>query len=314
MSGHTGSEPPTPPSRPLCGPGRASPGALRIRVVPGGQLSTAIDLATELGLPLVEAVTTPADRSPSGVWLEVGSEGLSLRLAGTDAPGPVRAELVGGALGWRRRQGPGRRMPIARAVGLGSPGTPRLLDATAGLLRDAVVLAGLGARVTACERHPVVGALVRDALARARGADADFAAWLDERLEFRGVDARELLGSTDAGWDVVYLDPMYPGRTGSALNRKEMRVLGAALAASAGTLDRPDADAPELLCLARASGARRVVVKRPAGSPPLGDAPPDLVFEGRSTRFDVYLRASSRPTAPARAPEAAGDGGPGPGR
>jgi 16S rRNA (guanine1516-N2)-methyltransferase len=42
-----------------------------------------------------------------------------------------------------------------------------VIDGTAGLGKDAFVLAGLGCKVTLVERHPVVVALLADGLARA---------------------------------------------------------------------------------------------------------------------------------------------------
>ena len=81
--------------------------------------------------------------------------------------------------------------------------------------------------------------------------------------------------------DVVYLDPMYPHRTKSALPKKEMRLFR--------LLVGPDDDAAALLAAARAVALRRVVVKRPAGAPFLGAAKPDGRVESKNTRYDLYL-------------------------
>ena len=53
---------------------------------------------------------------------------------------------------------------IAKAVGLVGA-MPTVVDATAGLRRDAFVLASLGCKVTLIERSPVVAALLQDGLA-----------------------------------------------------------------------------------------------------------------------------------------------------
>ena len=71
-----------------------------------------------------------------------------------------------------------------------------------------------------------------------------------------------------------------PRRKRHALVKKEMRVCR--------LVTGDDPDATELLQAALESGVRRVVVKRPAGAPPLS-ASPSHSTTGRSTRFDVYL-------------------------
>jgi 16S rRNA (guanine1516-N2)-methyltransferase len=50
-----------------------------------------------------------------------------------------------------------------------------------------------------------------------------------------------------------------------------------------------DVDAPDVLSLALKKAKKRVVVKRPRLAKPLNDQIPNLVFAGKSTRFDVYL-------------------------
>ena len=81
--------------------------------------------------------------------------------------------------------------------------------------------------------------------------------------------------------DVVYLDPMFPVRTKSALVKKEMRVFH--------DLVGDDDDAPALLKAALDAGVRRVVVKRPRVSDYLGGEAPSHQCVGKSNRFDIYL-------------------------
>ncbi len=65
-----------------------------------------------------------------------------------------------GAVGHRRKFGGGKGRAIAKAAGLNKGATPTILDGTAGLGRDAFVLASLGCKVQMVERHPVVAALL----------------------------------------------------------------------------------------------------------------------------------------------------------
>jgi 16S rRNA (guanine1516-N2)-methyltransferase len=50
-----------------------------------------------------------------------------------------------------------------------------------------------------------------------------------------------------------------------------------------------DDDADELLAPALAVAKKRVVVKRPRHAEHLAQQKPSLVYEGESSRFDVYL-------------------------
>lgn len=166
-------------------------------------------------------------------------------------------------------------MGLTRHAGL------HVLDATAGLGRDAFVLASLGARVTLAERNPTIAALLADARQRAL-ADPDAAA-AAARTEIVAADARNLFGPPGARFDVIYLDPMYPDRGKTALAKKELQLLR--------ELAGPDADADGMLALALANATRRVVVKRPLPAPPLAGREPPLRFAGTQARFDVYLVA-----------------------
>jgi 16S rRNA (guanine1516-N2)-methyltransferase len=183
----------------------------------------------------------------------------------------------------RRRVAGGKRQLLGKAVGLTKLADPHVLDATAGLGRDAFVLASLGARVTLAERNPTIAALLADARLRALADPSSVAA--ASRTEIVAADARNLLAPTggrfDVVYDVVYLDPMYPDRGKSALAKKELQLLR--------ELAGPDADADSLLEPALVNARRRVVVKRPLPAPPLAGRAPALEFRGTQARFDVYL-------------------------
>ena len=85
-------------------------------------------------------------------------------------------DFVNGAVGYRFRSGASRKDALARAAGFGKGIVPTIVDATAGLGRDAFMLACLGAQVTLLERSPEVHGLLRDALARAGAESAELAA------------------------------------------------------------------------------------------------------------------------------------------
>lgn len=219
-------------------------------------------------------------------------QGLALRLQMDEREHLLRAEFVRGPMGYRLRQG-GRKQAVAKAVGLkkGQP-APVVFDATAGLGRDAFVLACLGCSVVAWERSAQIFRLLEDGLQRAL-LDAVTAERLGQRLQLQHGDAAlELQRIADLPApqrpDVVYLDPMHPDRNSSATVRKEMRLFR--------ELVGEDLDAEALFEAARAAAGRRVVVKRPRRGEPLAPGF-DHQFVGNSTRFDLYLTPAASESA-----------------
>ncbi len=91
---------------------------------------------------------------------------LELRKRDEPKLGGIFVDFVTGAMAHRRRFGGGRGEAVAKAVGIKGGYLPDVVDATAGLGRDAFVLAALGCRVRMLERHPVVAALLEDGLQR----------------------------------------------------------------------------------------------------------------------------------------------------
>jgi 16S rRNA (guanine1516-N2)-methyltransferase len=191
------------------------------------------------------------------------------------------------ALTHRRKFGGGKNQLIAKAIGIRQGITPSIIDATAGLGKDAFVFASLGCKVQMIERSPLIAALLRDGLARAlENADiSDIAA----RMSLHEADAIDWLYALPAhnAPDVIYLDPMFPARDKSALVKKEMRIFKELL----GT----DPDSPSLLAAALKKATYRVIVKRPRKAPAIEGPSPSFTLEGKSGRFDIYaLRSMDR--------------------
>lgn len=260
----------------------SEPPSIAVQAQDPAQDERARALAQELGLPF-----RPASQAepPFALILSVGAHRLELRQTGVRAPGPVFVDFAGGALQHRRLFGGGRDQPLGRAVGLRSGTRPTVLDATAGLGRDAFVLACLGCRVTLLERSAVIAALLRDGLLRALHAP-ETAEIVSQRMHLVHADAIGHMQSLDEQQrpDVVYLDPMYPHRDKSALVKKEMRMLQQLLG--------PDQDSARLLEAALGCARRRVVVKRPRSAPALAGPEPAMAIHGKNTRYDVYVIAA----------------------
>jgi len=242
-------------------------------------------LARRLELPLLEPVESGRFSENKKYLLVLTSERLELRSTGPEAPGPVYVDFTGGPVRYRREHGGGKRQPLARAVGLKHGLTPSVLDATAGLGKDAFVLACLGCRVQLIERSSVLAALLEDGLDRAAD-DPDIKSIIRDRMTLIRDDSIKFINKIkpERRPDVIYLDPMYPARTKSALVKKEMRILRAVVG------ENPDA--PLLLETAIKKALKRVVVKRPLRAPAISGPFPTLEIKGKKSRFDVYLRCN----------------------
>jgi len=232
------------------------------------QIARAETLARDLNL---ELVTHPLEYD---FLLVLTDERLELREVGTKT-GAIFVDFVEGKAA-HRRQNRGAE-GIARAVGLKSGRTPAVFDATAGLGRDAFVLASLGCPVTMCERVPVVWALLEDGLRRA--LEHPETAPIAARMTLLRGNALEWLEQLEL--EVVYLDPMYPPKVKSALPKKEMRLFHG--------LVGQDADAAQVLETALKLGCARAVVKRPLHAAPLWDRT-HTRLEGKNVRWDVYVQ------------------------
>ncbi len=229
--------------------------------------------------------------SESEFALVLTAERLELRKLDEPKLGAIYVDLIGGAVGHRRKFGGGKGQAIAKAAGLNKGVTPTVLDGTAGLGRDAFVLASLGCKVQMVERHPVVAALLDDGLQRAK-QDPEIGSWVGERMSLIHASSHTALDdlAQDGSFtkpDVVYLDPMYPhpeNKKKSALVKKEMRVFQSLVGA--------DLDADNLLQPALALATKRVVVKRPDYANWLAEQKPTMAIETKKNRFDVYVKAS----------------------
>lgn len=232
---------------------------------------------------------THSEDSPFALVLT--EQQLELRKLDEPKLGAIFVDLVSGAVAHRRKFGGGKGQAIAKAAGLNKGTTPTVLDGTAGLGRDAFVLASLGCKVQMVERHPVVAALLDDGLERAK-QDAEIGQWVSERMSLIHASSLNALSdlANDADFvkpDVVYLDPMYPhpeSKKKSALVKKEMRVFQSLVGA--------DLDADGLLEPALALATKRVVVKRPDYANWLNERKPSMAIETKKNRFDVYVNAS----------------------
>ena len=164
------------------------------------------------------------------------------------------------------------RDPLMRAIGFK---TNHVVDCTAGWGVDAVHISQHGISVDAVERHPIVAALLQTAWQNT------VVQLESRRLQIHCGDAATFLRHLNNAPEVVYLDPMYPSKSGTAASRRPLQLLQAL---HANDLDNNDA---ALLQSARRLARRRVVVKRPVHAPPLAPKFSGSI-NGKLVRFDLY--------------------------
>ena len=192
----------------------------------------------------------------------------------------LRCDFVGGAVQHRLRFGGGRGQDLPKAAGFKLGISQHIIDATAGLGRDAFLLASLGAMVTMIERSADMHALLHDGMARALDVGG-VTAEIINRITLVHGDAIQLLPELSP--EIVLVDPMHPPRNKSALVRLEMRQIREIVGI--------DDDQTRLMQTALAHASRRVVLKWPAKAAPMNGIPPaSHQIIGKSIRYDVFMQ------------------------
>ena len=244
-------------------------------------------VAEQLKLPLVGEISAEID-----FYLSLRERRLSLTNLRMPQQVSINVNFSSGASTHRREQGGGKNQALAKAIGLNKKNNAELaqttvLDATAGLAKDAFVIATLGCVVTMVEQSPIVAALLRDGLDR--GMDDIEIQHIVENMNLVVANSIDYMRSDlllKNPPDVVYLDPMYPERKKSAKVKKEMQTLQRLLGHK--TTAHQD-DLETLLSAALQCANKRVVVKRPKGAQSLSARPPAHTIESKKTRYDVYM-------------------------
>ena len=164
------------------------------------------------------------------------------------------------------------QQPLWRAMGK-QVKTSSVYDLTAGLGRDSLILASLGARVVSVEHNPLLYALL----------DANVAMLLHTSpLDWLVVhaDSNEWLPQQSTPQTIAYMDPYFYNKSNS-LPQKGMQWLQ--------YLDLHTASNDQQLFTTCMSHATRTVVKRPAHAPLLSSHKPNGTIQQKSTRFDCYM-------------------------
>lgn len=234
----------------------------------GAQRDAAIALARHVDAPLSEK---PGEQ----LTLLMNGEGLSLTGYGLSYRGDFEQML--------HRISDGRlQHEMLVRVAKTKVACPKAIDATAGMGEDSLLLAACGYEVTLYEQNPVIAALLRDALRRARKHPV--LAQIVERMHLVEGNSIDQMPKQLESPDLIYLDPMFPARQKSGLINKKLQLIQ--------KLERPCVDEKMLFHAAMQTHPKKIVVKRPLKGACLAEAEPNYTVKGKAIRYDCYVPAN----------------------
>lgn len=202
-----------------------------------------------------------------------GKEGLSLKCGKLSMRGDFTTMIP------RVREGKWQHEMLVKASKLkNAQGKLTAIDATAGMGEDALLLAAAGYHVTMYEYDPIIAALLKDALRRAKKVPQ--LSEIVDRMQLVEDDSITAMSRMDETVDLIYLDPMFPARQKSALIKKKFQLLQ--------KIESPCMDEKELLEAAVKVRPKRIVVKRPAKGLYIAGKKPDFSFQGKAIRYDCF--------------------------
>lgn len=224
-------------------------------------------------------VTTLAQAQDKQLPLVLGwFDGRLALKATTGKETPLAVDFTAGKQGYRLAADRVRHERLVKALGGIPESALTVIDATAGLGRDALVMAQAGFQIILLERSPILHAMLADGISRLAREEPALAA----RLTLYHADSLDWLAQCAEPVFAVYLDPMFPQRQKSAAVKKDL--LWLQQLESAPTAEQEET----LLTLARRCADKRVVVKRPLRAPSLAGKAPSWQLAGKSVRFDIY--------------------------
>ncbi len=149
-----------------------------------------------------------------------------------------------------------------------------IFDLTAGLGKDALIMANYGYTVIMVERHPILATILYYAL--------NYKIIPKANLTLIYGDALEFLINNQVLPDIIYLDPMFNTKNKSRA-KKDMQLVQSLMN---NQLD----NMTEIFNLAKIVAKKNILVKRDDKEAPLVEnVPVSYVKLGKTIRYDVYL-------------------------
>lgn len=236
-----------------------------ILIKKGGDRSLAESLASKIGSDILE-------KEGDGLTVLFDSKGVSLTGYNLTYQGDFEGML--------RRVTEGRLLHemLVKATKTDVEGLVAV-DATAGMGEDAFLIAANGYNVTLHEQNPVVALLLKDAIKRAKRQPVlkDIVG----RMHVVEGDSVDLLSKRLDPVDLIYLDPMFPGRQKSGLIGKKLQLIQ--------KMESPCSNEDSLFDAAIGANPSKIIVKRPLKAPFLAGRKPNYSLDGKAIRYDCYV-------------------------
>lgn len=236
-----------------------------ILIKKGGDRSLAESFASKIGSDILE-------KEGDGLTVLFDSKGVSLTGYNLTYQGDFEGML--------RRVTEGRLLHemLVKATKTDVEGLVAV-DATAGMGEDAFLIAANGYNVTLHEQNPVVALLLKDAIKRAKRQP--ILKDIVSRMHVVEGDSVDLLSKRLDPVDLIYLDPMFPGRQKSGLIGKKLQLIQ--------KMESPCSNEDSLFDAAISAGPSKIIVKRPLKAPFLAGRKPNYSLDGKAIRYDCYV-------------------------
>ena len=237
----------------------------------GGDKTLAESFANKMGIPLICEDSASQSKNSTGLTVLFDKEGVTLTGYNLSYQGDFEGSLR------RVTEGRLQHEMLAKAI-KSDQSNKKAIDATAGMGEDAFLIAANGYNVTLCEQNPVIVLLLKDAIRRAKKHPV--LKPIVEKMQAVEGNSIDILKSNLDPVDLIYLDPMFPGKQKNSLTNKKLQLIQ--------KMEAPCSLEEELFEAALLAAPEKIVVKRPLKAPFLANKKPNYSLEGKSIRYDCY--------------------------
>ena len=188
---------------------------------------------------------------------------------------PLEIDIQKGALGWRLAR-PQHETHLKKAIGK-TERSLRILDATAGLLGDSMIMLALGHSVTAYEQSKILYTMLNNEMTQLAETDSNL-------LNFRLINSNVCEANfNEKSFDIIYFDPMYPEDKASSARRSDLKKINSIL-----EIEGLASDSESTFTYLRSIPKTKLIVKRPLKVDAF-EGSINYQITGKSVRFDIYL-------------------------
>ena len=227
------------------------------------------ELETELNLVANKTINLDHDS------LVLQEDNLYFNFKKERALTPLKIDIQKGALGWRLARAK-HETHLKKAIGK-TDRPLRILDATAGLLGDSMIMLALGHSVTAYEQSKILYTMLNNELNQLSETDSNL-------LNFKLINSNVCeTNFNEKSFDVIYFDPMYPEDKASSARRSDLKKINSIL-----KIEGLASDSESTFTYLRSIPKTKLIVKRPLKVDAF-EGSINYQIKGKSVRFDIYL-------------------------